>query len=178
MTNRPMLRNVTLVAALAAVTATAWAASESLSESTWVPHMRVATQDEVTMAEEKAAYNEPLPANDALPSDDALASNERVMPIEAVAMPAEPASAPQPRITVEQRRLTTDQRIQAQLMDVIAQAPNMSGQIGVESNNAVVTLSGWTATSGQARRAVRYAYAIEGVRDVQSEIRPRVGGSI
>lgn len=178
MKNRNVLRNAALATALAAVTVTAWAARESLSESTWVPHLRPTetiiapvTREETVMVDEKATYNEPLPAAEAMPS------NERVMPMEAVSLPS-PASASQPSIIVEQKRLTTDERIQAQLMDVIAHAPNMSGQIGVEARDRVVTLSGWTATSGQARRAARYAYGIEGVKNVQNEIRARVGGSV
>jgi hypothetical protein len=179
MQSRITLRNATLGAALAAIAATAWAANESLSDSTWVPHLRpteaitaTTVSDDATLVNDKAAYNEP-----AVPSES-LSPNERVMPLEAAALPAEPPAATQPPITVERQRLTADQRIQAQLMDAIAQAPNMSGHIGVESQDQVVTLSGWTTTSGQAQRAVRYAYAIDGVKDVRNEIRPRVGWSM
>jgi len=62
-------------------------------------------------------------------------------------------------------------------MDKLATAPNISGKIGVESQDAVVTLTGYTATAAQAQRAGRYAGSVEGVRSVQNEIRGRVGGS-
>jgi hyperosmotically inducible periplasmic protein len=84
----------------------------------------------------------------------------------------------QPPITVEERRLSEDERIQAQVMDKLASNERLSGKIGVESHDAVVRLSGWTSTSGQAWRAGRDAGSIDGVRYVQNEIRPRVGGSL
>jgi osmotically-inducible protein OsmY len=174
MRNRITARNATIVAALAAVAATAWAANGSLSDSTWVPHPQAATPTSERASYEGVAITD----GSVVAPAESLATNERVMPLEAAALPAEPESKPQPRITVEQRRLSADERIQATLMDVLAQAPNMSGSIGVESRDQVVTLSGWTATSGQAQRAVRYAYAIDGVKDVQNEIRPRVGWSM
>jgi osmotically-inducible protein OsmY len=45
----------------------------------------------------------------------------------------------------------------------------------VESHDAVVTLTGYTTTGGQAMRAARAAGSVQGVRYVQNEIRPRVG---
>ena len=54
----------------------------------------------------------------------------------------------------------------------------ISGLIGVETRDSVVRLSGWTRTSGQARHAERDARSVGGVRYVQNEIRPRVGGSV
>ena len=38
--------------------------------------------------------------------------------------------------------------------------------------------SGWTRTAGQAYRAEREARSVQGVRYVQNEIRPRIGGSV
>jgi osmotically-inducible protein OsmY len=84
----------------------------------------------------------------------------------------------QPPVTVEQRRLSNDERIQSQVMDRIAGARNISGKIGVESYNAVVTLTGYTTTTAQADRASRYAGGVMGVKYVQNEIRSRMGGSI
>ncbi len=120
----------------------------------------------------------------------ALAPAEPVALKETTAV-SEPAVAPAPRpapvveqsvaqppITVEQRRLTEDQRIQSLVMDEILAAPHMTGKIGVESHDAVVTLTGWTNTSGQAYRAGMYAHRVSGVRYVENQIRPRVGGSI
>src|SRR5260221_10164477 len=78
---------------------------------------------------------------------------------------------------MEESRLTEDQRIQAVVMDRIATMAYISGKIGVESNDSVVTLSGWTSTAGQADRAGRTARGVTGVRYVQNEIRPRIGGA-
>ena len=91
-----------------------------------------------------------------------------VAPPRAVA-PAEPS------IIVTEKRLTLDQRIQADVMDVLASDPSISGKIGVESHDAVVHLSGYTMTAGQAWRAGRDAGKVLGVRYVVNEIRPRVG---
>jgi hypothetical protein len=82
---------------------------------------------------------------------------------------------PAPAITITEPRLTTDQRIQADVMDLLARNPNLSGKIGVVSEDSVVTLTGWTVTSGQAYRAGRDARGVPGVRHVVNEIRPRIG---
>lgn len=181
MKNLATLRSTALVAALAAIAATAWATNEPLSNSVWVPAPTVVSEP-VLVTEDRVivpAHGEvvTLPGETVIVSDP-LPSNERVMPLEAAALPRVEPSAPQPRIYVEQRRFTTDERIQAQLLDVLASAPDVSGKIGVESNDSVVTLSGWTTTAAQARRAARYAYGIDGVKSVQNEIRARVGGSV
>ena len=105
------------------------------------------------------------------------------MPLLAVAPlePKRPAAVPAgdfpPRepITVEQPRLTLDQRIQADVMDLLARSPSLSGRIGVVSEDAVVTLTGYVATPGMAWRAARDAGRVSGVRHVVNEIRPRVG---
>lgn len=168
-------RNALIAAALAATAATAWAANEALSDSVWVPattDMRqayVAPQAEpVVLTDGESLVADPLP------------SNERVTPLEAAALPrtAYTEYTPQPPITVETRRLSEDERIQATIMDTLAQAPNISGKIGVESHDRVVTLSGYTLTAGQASRAERYARNVHGVRYVQNEIRARIGGSV
>ena len=72
--------------------------------------------------------------------------------------------------------MTLDERIQSNVMDKLASSPNLSGKIGVESKDAVVTLTGYTATTAQAARAGRYAGSVEGVKYVQNEIRGRIGG--
>ena len=87
-------------------------------------------------------------------------------------------SIEQPGIIVEDRRLTEDERIRADVIDRLAGNPRISGLIGVETRDSVVRLSGWTRTSGQARHAERDARSVGGVRYVQNEIRPRVGGSV
>jgi hypothetical protein len=171
---RPQLRLPVLAAALAATAVSAWA----MSNSTLVP-----------------AYGEPPPL-EARPlvqevpavvaNDDGLSPNEEVVTTTTTtnAAPAAPkvhlapVSEVPPRepITVEQQRLTLDQRIQADVIDLLARNPNLSGKIGVVSEDAVVTLTGYTTTSGMAWRAGRDARGVIGVRHVVNEIRPRVGG--
>jgi len=77
-------------------------------------------------------------------------------------------------ITVTEQRLV-DQRIQADVMDVLARNPELSGRVVVESRDAVVNLSGYLATHGQVRRAGRDASQVAGVKFVVNEIRPRLG---
>jgi len=86
-------------------------------------------------------------------------------------------NVPSVPITIEDRRMSMDERIQSEVMDKLAASPNISGKIGVESKDAVVTLTGYTTTSGQAYRAGRYAGSVEGVKYVQNDIRARIGGS-
>ena len=175
MPNRVTLRRTALLAALAAVAASAWATHASLPDATWIPAPSVPIE---TSAPPVRHTETIVDEGEAPAATEPARRIERVTPLEAAAIPPIPAHAPQPPITVEQRRLTLDERIQADLMDQLAQAPNLSGQIGVESHDAVVMLSGWTTTSGQAQRAVRYAWNVPGVKDVQNGIRPRVGGSL
>ena len=166
MDTQPKIRNAVLLGALVAVAATAWATNESIADSTYVPANDVS-------AEQPAATT-----RDAIAVNDSLSPNESVVTTsETKAVPIVNRSV-QPPITVETRRLSEDERIQAQVMDKLASNPNLSGKIGVESNEAVVRLSGWTSTVGQAWRAGRDAGSITGVRYVQNEIRPRVGGSL
>ena len=68
--------------------------------------------------------------------------------------------------------------LEAEGIQTFIRNENLSGKIGVESVDRVVTLSGYTLTSGQAYRAGRDARSVEGVRSVRNEIRPRVGGSV
>lgn len=158
-------RNAALVAALAAVAATAWATSDSYYSSSQ-PATTAATTTTTVAPAEPVALKETTPV-----SEPAIAPAPRPAPVVE-------QSVAQPPITVEQRRLTEDQRIQSLVMDTILAAPHMTGKIGVESRDAVVTLTGWTNTSGQAYRAGMYAHRVSGVRYVENQIRPRVGGSI
>ena len=152
---RPKVRNAAVVAALAAVAATAWATGDTVSNSTYVPAPAVAVTE-------------------------SLAPNEAVVTVdESTAAPVvERGSMAQPTITVEQRRLSEDERIQATVMERLASNPRLSGKIGVESHGAVVRLTGYPRTVGQAWHAERDARSVVGVRYVQNEIRARVGGSV
>jgi len=170
MDTQPKVRNAVLLGALAVVTATAWATNESMPYALY-------TTDEYVAAEEPAA-----PPNDVVAPGESMSPNESVVTTndtsDVKAAPIVERSVAQPPITVETRRLTEDERIQAQVIDKLASTEQLSGKIGVESHDAVVRLSGWTRTAGQAWRAGNVAGSIMGVKYVQNEIRPRVGGSI
>ena len=183
MTIRPRLRLPILAAALAATAVSAWAAYER-GNPTLVPN-----------------YNEPRPLSQEVPAvvanDQGLAPNERVVTEQVVTeqvvteravtttdapiapkQPLAPVVEAQPRepaITIEQPRLSLDERIQGDVIDLLARNPNLSGRIGVVTKDQVVTLTGYTTTSGMAWRAGRDARGIQGVRHVVNEIRPRVG---
>jgi osmotically-inducible protein OsmY len=76
-------------------------------------------------------------------------------------------------IVVEAQRLSDD-HIQSMVMDKLAANPRLTGRIGVTTRDAVVTLSGWTLTAGQAFRAEADARNVSGVRSVRNDIRPRL----
>jgi len=174
----PRVRNSLLAAALAATGATAWAAYEL--NGTLVPGpapvertTRVETARPIAPIEEAA----PLSDEAVLDTDgpEVIAKEtEVVVARERVAVPVYERS--EPAIEVTKPRLTVDQRIQADVMDLLAHNPSLSGKIGVVSAGRVVTLTGYTLTSGQAWRAGRDAGRVEGVRHVVNEIRPRIGG--
>ena len=156
-----------LLGALALAAATAWAANDAYYP-TLVPAYRPVAQPA------------PAPQPVVVTVDESLAPGESVVADEPRGAPAPVVreSVPQPRITIENRRLTEDERIQAVVMDRIAANPRLSGKISVQSSDRVVRLSGWTRTVGQAWQAERDARSVAGVRYVQNEIRPRVGGSV
>jgi len=162
------IRNAALVAALATVTATAYAMNEYVSahsDTVVAPSETVVTTTTTTTIEPVA------PA-------ESLTTNETVVTTTTVAPESAPQfNVPSVPITVEDRRMSLDERIQSDVMDKLAASPNISGKIGVESKDAVVTLTGYTSTTAQAYRAGRYAGSVEGVKYVQNEIRGRVGGS-
>src|SRR5580765_4720456 len=164
MRNPTRIRRAALVAALAAVTVTAFAMNES-EETT----LKSASTPSVVVAEDSTAQS--LSPNEQIVAAPAPAASQEVVPVVE-------RSVAQPPVTVETRRLSLDERIQGDVMDAIYNMPNISGKIGVESHDAVVTLTGYTMTGGQAWRAARTAGSIQGVRYVQNEIRPRVGATM
>jgi hypothetical protein len=169
MSIRPKLRNAALLGAIAAVTATAWATQAPVSSSSYVPAYTVVEERTVVTTSEPIAVQESLSANESV----VYPSSRESTPILVTDRTLDHAP-----IIVEERRLTEDERIQAEVIDRIATNPRLSGKIGVESRNSVVRLSGWTTTVGQARHAERDARSVHGVRYVENEIRPRVGGSV
>ena len=179
MNAQPAIRIAALAAALAAVTASAWAAYDSGYQSNWFP---APTPSATYVPAQPLAATEP--AREPIAVEHSLGPNETVVGPRVQAAPpvverrvAEPTVV-QPRITVEQKRLSEDERIRAQVMDRLAGMRNISGKIGVESRGAVVRLTGYTTTAGQAWRAGNEAGRVTGVRAVRNEIRPRMGGIV
>jgi len=175
----PKVRSAVLVSALAAAAATAWATSD------YRPALVPAYDTRTT--EEAMPPAHPVRAEQALVPGEAVVSAEEAAPEPTpLATPVrtetrtyvQRESVAQPPIAVETQRLSDDERIQLAVMDVLAVNQHLSGKISVQSNDRVVKLSGWTRTSGQAWQAERDARRVEGVRYIQNEIRPRIGGSV
>lgn len=150
-----------LAAALAVTMGTAYATYES----TYIPAPAPAPAAAAPAGEQNVAVEETTVTTKEAPV--AVKEERAVVPVS--------EAHPAPAITVTEPRLTTDQRIQADVMDLLSRNPNLSGKIGVVSEDSVVTLTGYTATSGQAWRAGRDARGVAGVRHVVNEIRPRIG---
>jgi len=70
-----------------------------------------------------------------------------------------------------------DDRITSEVIGQIATDPRISGVIGVQTDDNVVTLDGRVTTPGQSRRAEMDARRVDGVAEVQNQLRTRVGGS-
>jgi hypothetical protein len=171
---RPKIRNGALLGALAAVAASAWATNPSVVSSTaYGPDYTVAAELPVIPARDPVVVEEPLAPDEATEAVVATSNDTND-----TARLVVDRSVEQPGIIVEDRRLTEDERIRADVIDRIAGNPRISGLIGVETQDSVVRLSGWTRTSGQAWHAERDARSVGGVRYVQNEIRPRTGGSV
>jgi hyperosmotically inducible periplasmic protein len=77
-------------------------------------------------------------------------------------------------VVVEERRAASDELILGQVMDRLASNSRLEGKIGVETRDAVVTLTGWTRTEGQAWIAEQEARSVAGVAYVHNRIRPRM----
>ena len=177
---RMKIRNAVLAGAIAAVTATAWATQAPRGNSTFVPAYTVPSAEPATYTaiEERSVttttYGEPIAVTETLsPNETLVTTTTETRPVLVTdrTLEREP-------IVVQERRLTEDERIQAEVMHRIANNPRLSGLVGVESRGSVVRLSGWTRTVGQARHAESDARSVMGVKYVQNEIRPRVGGSV
>ena len=171
MDTRPKIRNAVLVGALAAVTATAWATNDELSDYGYAQPEQAA----VTATYEPVVVTEPV-VTEPVVASESLSPTETVVTTTAPAPVVERTTVASAPITIEERRLSEDERIQAVVMDRLAQT-NISGKIGVESLDSRVTLSGWTSTAMQADRAARTARGVIGVKYVENLIRPRIGGS-
>ena len=69
-----------------------------------------------------------------------------------------------------------DQAITDDVMDRIASDGTIHGRVGVDTYQNVVTLSGRVNTPWQAEKAQSHAMNTPGVREVNNELRSRIGG--
>jgi hypothetical protein len=69
-----------------------------------------------------------------------------------------------------------DQAINNDVMDRIASDPTIHGRVGVDTYMDKVTLSGRVGTPWQAEKAQSHAQSVPGVREVDNQIRARIGG--
>ena len=88
--------------------------------------------------------------------------------------------APQPvyyagPYTVYGSSADNDAAITADVQDNIASDPYISGHIDVSTRNSDVTLQGLVSTPGQVDRAGYRAREVDGVGDIDNQVRARVG---
>ena len=161
-----MKRLSALAVAAAALSAPAFA--ETVTYYLWDPvqNTYVERQVERATAQPTVTYTYPAP-----PSSTVYTEN--------VVTYTAPTTITSPSYTREENVVTAprsiDQAITNDVVDRIASNPTISGQIGVETYNRDVTLTGRTTTEGQMERAEREARSVDGVRDVNNRIWPRVG---
>jgi hypothetical protein len=110
--------------------------------------------------------------------DDALPATTTYVEPAPVTTYYEPATVTyvEPPIIVTAPYMTEDQAINTEVMDRIASDPGISGRVGVDTFNNTVTLSGRVGTPWQADKAQRHAQNTPGVREVNNELRSRIGG--
>lgn len=90
----------------------------------------------------------------------------------------EPGARTSPSITVEEsRRSVTDSRIQADVIQRLEKMENVQGFVAVHTRDSIVRLDGQVSTAGQVHRVGRETRAVDGVRDVENQIRARYGPS-
>lgn len=180
-----------LLVGLGLVAATVWTVADLLPEPPAAPTI-------------DARATAPLPALQPVSLEESLSPNEQLVTL-ADAQPAA-ATAPRPvhpapppasrpkavvkrpapravavnaraaRAAAAQRRAPGDENLRLQVVDALGRTPSLHGAIAVESRESVVRLSGYTITAGQAHRAGRAAASVPGVKRVQNDLRPRLGG--
>ena len=142
----------------------------------WIPAAESLSPSETLVADSGIAA---APAPEAQPPRRAeaktAAAKRKPRAAEKPMLVATPPAPPRSRLHVEARRFPNEPSLQQAAMRAIAQLPDLSGQISVESRGALVHLSGWTATAGQSLRVEKAVAAVKGVRGVRNRIRSRVG---
>jgi hypothetical protein len=165
-------RSVTLVLALSAVAATAFA-YVATAEPQHSLAANDATAPQVTDVDEHAIAPAPEEVPAAPTPDETAAvpatGNPTIVPhIEHYAMPSTVVTAPRP---------SDDELLRTAVVDRLAADPRLSGRIGVETYRHRVSLTGRVATTGQKDHAEQIARGVDGVWEVQNFIRARVGES-
>jgi len=112
----------------------------------------------------------PAPAAENATADPNAVSNTEPAPVQMrttpVAVEAAPAIEDRSTTTVTAQRRTTDELITEDVMKAIQAVPNASGNVGVETYQRVVTLTGRLSTQGQVDRVGRAAMKVVD-RDVE-----------
>ena len=137
----------------------------------------LAEEEEITVVYGPQPVAEPTvtieePASTAEP---AIPRSEPVMNV--AAPPPVIAPVQEPPVTVYADRKSKDELINEDVVRLLANDSRLSGYIGVETRNQIVTLNGRLTTSGQTSHAVRVAQSVEGVREVRNLLRAKVGGN-
>jgi hyperosmotically inducible protein len=83
----------------------------------------------------------------------------------------------EPSVTVTAPRLSNDELMRNAVMDRLASDTRLSGRIGVEAYQHTVSLTGRVGSRIQVERAGTIARSVDGVLDVNNELRARMGES-
>jgi hypothetical protein len=109
-------------------------------------------------------------------------TSDRVVPAEPVIAPSYPvATTPSQTVVYDEDiyvtapRAREDDLITQDVADTIASDPRITGRVGVETYRNNVTLTGRVTSPTQVERAQRDAQSVNGVRDVNNELRSSVG---
>jgi hypothetical protein len=120
----------------------------------------------------------------ATPADDVAiapaATNDSAPPGPAMrdtAMVPATAHYVQPSVTVTAPRPSDDELLRNVVMDRLSSDGRLSGTIGVQAYQHTVSLTGRVLTTGQVDRAGMIAHGVDGVWDVNNDLRTRVGQS-
>lgn len=129
---------------------------------------RTVVYDEPIVTSSTTYYAEPVAAEPVIVATPA--------PVTYYASPVTTVAYTEPPIVVTTPRLTEDQAITEQVIDKIASDESIRGRVGVDTYMNKVTLSGRVATPWQAEKAQRHAQYTQGVREVDNQLRARIGG--
>lgn len=118
------------------------------------------------------------PANDAAMTPAATSDTAAAAPAiqDTAIVPANPAYR-EPRVTITAPRPSNDELLRNAVMDRLSSDGRISGTVGVQAYQHTVSLTGRVMTTGQVDRAGMIARGVDGVWDVNNDLRARVGQS-